>query len=261
VQTKWLEWYYLIFLLPAGLSVLVLLLSGLSSHGGGHHDAGGAHAGGDAMHGIHAHAHDLHGGHGDAAHAHGAHAGSHDAGHGGDHGHDGHHGAAHGEGTSLAQRALSFFGIGRAPITISSGSLMLGWGLCGYVAVETLRPTLRLPGVFILPSLGAAAAGALVFAKVFGEIAARLIPQDESFALTRDSLVGLTATVVYPVSETEGRIHVFDAFRTLHVEPARTAAGRPPIPRGADVTVVALDPEQDNLIVEPSPGGAAPPAA
>jgi hypothetical protein len=253
---EWLQWYGLIFVLPAAVSVLVLLLSGLSGHGGGHghggvgHDVGLHHAHGMGdLHGGHAHAGGgLHGGH-----AHGA---AHDAA-GSGHGHAQAHAHGHNspslehEGLGLTQRTLAFFAFGRAPVTIVLGSFMLGWGLCGLTALTLLKPTLVFPAAFVPPALGAAIGGALVFAKVFGEIAAHLIPHEESFAVTLDDLVGLTATVVYTVSEAEGRVHVFDAFRTLHVEPARTAAGAEPIQKGVEVRIVGLDPAGAYVVVEP----------
>jgi membrane protein implicated in regulation of membrane protease activity len=87
---------------------------------------------------------------------------------------------------------------------------------------------------------------------VFGEIAAHLIPQEESSAVSVEDLVGLFGTVVYPVSDTEGRIHVFDAFRTLHVEPAHVAPGAASIAKGTSVKVTAISPDGDYLIVTPA---------
>ena len=81
--------------------------------------------------------------------------------------------------------------------------------------------------------MGVAAIGSLLTAKLFGELAARVMPRDESYALTRDALLGLTRKVVFPVSETTGRVHLYDEFHTLHVAPARVAPGSAPIGRGA----------------------------
>lgn len=249
---EWLQWYNLIFIIPAAVSILVLLLSGLGGHGGhGHSAAGHAHGVGD-LHAGHAHSiGNLHGGHAHAAGgSHGAHghAAGHETGAAG-HAHGQHGAAAHHEGISPAARALSFFAVGRAPVTIVLGSMMLGWGMCGYITVGLLQPALRLPAAFVPPALGFAVGGGLVFAKVFGEIAAHLIPQEESSAVSLEDLVGLFGTVVYPVSESEGRIHVFDAFRTLHVEPARVITGAATVGKGAGVRVTGISPDGDYLLV------------
>lgn len=243
---EWLHWYYLVFLLPAAVAIVLLLLSGLGGHQGGHgHAHGGPGAHGHPGFGFRFHSH--HGG------AHGAHAGAHGAAHGhAAHGHA-HHGTHGGVGRepNPAQQMLGFFGFGRAPLPVVFGSLMIGWGLFGILALEILRPILHLPVLFVGPAMLIAAVGALVCAKLFGELAARVMPKDESFAISTEGLLGLTGTVVYPTCETEGRVHVFDEFRTLHVKPARVAAGCPALPKGMEVIVASMDPERGTLIVEP----------
>jgi hypothetical protein len=242
---EWLHWYYLIFLLPAATAVLVLLMTGLGGTHGGH--SHGAHGG------LHLHAHAGHGhahgmGHGHATTA--AHGHAHQAAGGHSHAsHGAHHGHQHEP--SAARQLLGFFGVGRAPVTIVVGSLMIGWGFCGTVALELLRPILRFPALFVGPSALIAAAGALLCAKVFGELAARVMPEDESYAISREGLMGLTGKVVYAVTEDGGRIHVFDQFRTLHVTPARVAPGAAPIQKGTEVIVASMDPERRFVVVEP----------
>jgi membrane protein implicated in regulation of membrane protease activity len=252
MSTEWLHWYYLIYLLPAAVAVLVLLMTGMGGHHGGHSHA--AHGG------LHLHAH--HGAHaGGAAHGHAAshasthagHAHPHQHAHGSHHSHTGHSQGSHGErnGPSAAQQLLGFFGVGRAPITIVIGSLLIGWGLFGFGATELLRPLLRYPALFVGPSLAAAAVGSLLSAKLIGEFAARVMPQDETYAISREGLVGLTGKVVYPVSETGGRVHVYDQFHTLHVASARVTPGAGPMEKGSEAIVVSIDPNNRYLVVEP----------
>lgn len=234
MSAEWLEWYYLIYLLPAAVAVFVLLLSGFAGHDGAH-----AHGGADvhadvSFHGAALHAHFG----GDHGHLHAEHGASHhDAGHG-DH-------EPHG---SMA-RILGFFGVGRAPLTIVVGSLMIGWGLTGLAVTAALRDTFPNTLAPIPFAAVAAGFGALLTAKVFGELTARIMPGDESFAITRNDLVGLTGTAIYPVSDDLGRIHVWDRNRTLHSESARLAEPGQPIPRGTEVVVTALDPSGRYLLV------------
>ena len=77
------------------------------------------------------------------------------------------------------------------------------------------------------------------------------MPKDETYAIKRDALVGLTGTVVYPVCETAGRVHVRDRHRNCHQAAARVAPGQPAIPKGAPIIVATLDPDRRYLIVEP----------
>lgn len=249
MSPEWLHWYYLIFLLPAAIAVFVLLLSGLGGHHGGH---GHAHHGGFHAHG---HAAGLHG------HAHGVGQAAHGAGHGPAHGSHGHgsqvrsgtHHAARpsSSGQNALRQLLGFLGIGRAPIAFVLGCLMIGWGLFGALAITLLQPVLGYPLLFVPPALLMAAAGGILFARLFGGLAARYMPQDESYAIPRDGLVGLTGKVVFPVTESGGRVHIFDAHRTLHAESARIAPGVLPIEKGTEVIVTCMDPQRRWLVVEP----------
>jgi membrane protein implicated in regulation of membrane protease activity len=146
---------------------------------------------------------------------------------------------------------LGFFGMGRAPVPIVLGSLLIGWGLFGLAATDTLKPILRLPALFVPPSLAIAAAGALVTAKLFAELSARLLPRDETYALSREGLLGLTGRVVYPVTETTGRVHLYDQYHTLHVMSARVAPGAPSIDKGSEVIIASSGPANRYVMVEP----------
>jgi hypothetical protein len=231
VNTEWLRWYYLIYLLPAGVAVLLLLLSGLSAGGDSDGDAGDV---GDTG--------DVSAGGGDISDAADVAADGQD-GDGGD--------LDDSESPGGARALLAFLGIGRAPLTLVLGSLMIGWGLFGLGANEILRPILKAPGLFVGPSLGIACVGGLICAKVSAELAARVMPKDESYAITRDQLVGLAGRVAYPVSETMGRVHLRDRFKTLHVASARVAPGQPPIERGTEIIVASMDPNRRYVVVEP----------
>lgn len=213
-----LRWYNLIFLLPAGVAILVLLVAGLESGDDSDadlSDAGDAGEGGETAEGD-----DL----GDAE-----------------------EGAEDGTGRHL----LGFFGVGRAPLTIVLAALLIGWSVGGFAANEALQPRLGVPTRFIGLSLAVAAGCALVSAKLFAELAARFMPKDESYALSQADLVGLTGKVIYPISETAGRIHIRDRYRTLHVKPARVAPGAAPIAKGVEVIVASEDAQKRYVVVEP----------
>jgi membrane protein implicated in regulation of membrane protease activity len=247
MNAEWLHWYYLIYLLPAAVAALVLLMTGLSGHHGSH-----GHAGHGGSH--------LHGGHGAGHGSSGVHRGVHSGTRGpsaANHSHArGHHSPPRESGPSrtpgVGHQLLGFFGVGRVPLTLVIGSLMIGWGWAGMAVTDTLQRSLHWPpALFVGPALAAAAAGSLATAKLFGELSVRLLPKDESYAIGREGLLGLTGKVVYPVTETGGRVHLFDQYRTLHVKPARVRPGEPPIENGTEVIVASLDLERDTLIVEP----------
>jgi hypothetical protein len=232
MSSQWLEWYYLIYLLPAAVAVFVLLASGFAGHEGGHADGADVHAD-FSMHGG-AHFADGHAGHFHLDHHHAGHDGGGDT--------DGHSPGA-------STRLLGFFGVGRAPLTMVVGSLMIGWGLFGLGATELLREAFPDSLGFIPVAMAAATGGALLTAKVFGELTARLMPGDESFAIRANDVVGLTATVIYPVSDALGRVHVWDRNRTLHARTARLAEPGEALERGVVVLITGMDPTGRHLLV------------
>ena len=149
---EWLHWYYLIYLVPAGTAVLVLLTSGL----GGHHSglARGGH-GGPHLHLSHGAAHPSVGPAHPAAHTPAtttAHAHAPVGPHAPTRGHGNHGARPVATAPGGARQLLGFFGIGRAPLPLVIGSLLIGWGFFGLAATEALRPLLRLPALFALPS-------------------------------------------------------------------------------------------------------------
>ncbi len=242
-----LGWQYLIFLLPMAISALLLLLSSLKlGHRGGH------------------------GGHGHAGHAHGGHASS--AGHRGHeairapahspaHAPPSHHSSASGHKTKAAEAqerpnvtinnhfVWNLTGSRNAPLPMVLEAFFLVWGLCGYWANRMWIHGEGLPPAKILPSVAAALVGGLIGARLAAEVLGRMMPEDESLVVSREGLYGLIGKVAFPVSETSGRIHVYDSFGTLHDEMCRVEAGRPTISRGGRAMVVDRD-TGGRLIVE-----------
>lgn len=233
--TVLLQWHYLIFVLPFAVAAMMLLLSAthLGHHAGSHGHAG--HAGG---HGV------SHSGtHG--APAHGGHAGSHP--HAGSHRHNGKHDSAHDH--SVASSLARLLGAGRAPLIMVVEAFCLGWGFAGFWTNELLLHTPNPHFLAVIPSLGVATVGGLITARIAGVVVSRLFPTDETFAVSRNALFGVVGTVTFPVSETAGRIHVYDEFGSLHDEVCRVAEGHPTIERGRQAIVLDMD-LSGHLIVE-----------
>lgn len=228
------QWYYLIYLVPGGVALLLLLLSTLG--GGMRHGHAGA---GHGHHGM-GHRGAGHGHHAPAAHApaptHGA------------HGHK--HAAPRAGGSGRGPGLLAFFGLGRVPAPLAWGSALLGWGLFGFWGTQFWQGLPHVSVSFALPALATALAGAFMTEKATVEAAARLLPRDETYVTSAVDLCGQTGTVAFPVDEARGRANVYDAHGTLHDMAARTAPGQPGIARGRRVLVVDYDSVKDQVIVE-----------
>lgn len=219
--SEFVQWYYLIYLLPGGIALVLLLLSGMGGGLGHHH-------------------------HGGLGHGHPGSLGHHGAGHRGPATHQPRTAGSAGRPSPL----LTFFGLGRVPAPLVWGSALLGWGVFGFWATQLWQNLLHTPGAFVLPALGVAIAGAAVTEKVTVETAARLLPRDESFATGTVDLCGLRGTVAFPVDEKRGRVHVYDVYGTMHDVPARSASGQGLIARGHAVRVTDYDAVTGQVIVE-----------
>jgi hypothetical protein len=242
-----LHWHYMIFLLPMGLAALFLLLSSLrigrpghrGHHGpritsAGRHSNGGQHR----AHGTSGSAHPR--GH------HGLKVGRHNSGP-----------KPSGNKTLSATPmtlVLSLIGADRAPLPLAIEMYCLSWGIVGFWANRLLLPADSVPSLLsMLPSLTMALVGGIAGARIGSELAFRLMPRDETTAISRHALYGLTGTVVFPATETAGRIHVYDEFGSLHDESCRIANGHTAIAKGRRAIIVDMD-NTGRLIVEECAG-------
>lgn len=231
------QWYYLMYLLPGGLAMLLLLLSSVSGGGRHHHHPGAASHAHHA--GMGGHAHRVVGGHRHGGPKHPAPKAA---------------GARGGGGTpNPAQQVLAFFRVGRVPGLFLWGSFLLGWGLFGFWGTRLWEAALHRLALFALPSLVTALAGALAVAKVTGEMGARLLPDDVSLATDTIDLCGSVGTVAFPIDQTRGRVHVYDAHGTLHDVRAVILPGQETIARGRRILVADYDEAHGLLIVEELP--------
>ncbi len=211
------QWYYLMYLLPGGIALALLLLSTL---GGGLHR--GHHSGGGMRHG------------------------------GGRHSGVKHNGAKHRTGAAAARPngMAAFFGLGRVPGPLVWGSALLGWGVFGFWGTQFWQGLLHVPSAFVLPALATALLGAFGIEKATVEAVSRLLPGDESFAVSTVELCGLMGTAAFPVDAARGRVHIYDAHGSLHDVSARTGPSAAAIARGRKVLVTDYDAVGDLVIVE-----------
>lgn len=219
-----LTWPYLIFLVPGGLAVLLLLLSSLTSLGGDSAGESDVNADVDADAEGHLDV-DVH----------------HD-------GHDGEH-----DTHSPSFNLLHFLGVGKAPLTLVLGAFLLGWGFAGFWANQLLTPTLKSPAAFVGPAVLLALVGAVVMARAVAAVAVRVIPKSATAAVSRESLVGQEASVVYPISSTAGRAFYYDKNAVLHDVTCRVRPGEATIGKGRKIILSGWDEATSRFWAEASP--------
>jgi len=239
-----LEWWNLVYVIAFFFALLYAVLNavGLASHGAGvEHDVGdasvdhdvGAHV--DVAHDVDAHVdHDVHVG---ADHHvpdfHADHAGP-----------AGVAAPAH-AGPSLLEEALSFFGIGKVPLSIVLMTFLITFAIVGWAANTLLRPVLATPAAFFPISCCAAVALGLGATKLLAGTLGRYLKPIESAALWRGDLVGRIATTSLSVNATFGTALARDEYGTLHKVTCRVAQGAQCIPKGQTVLLVRFVPVRE----------------
>ena len=212
-----LQWWNLIFLLPAVAALLYLLLLALGAlpaegdHGDVHMEPG-LHV---EIHGAHIEIHpgdlpdDL------------AHDVSHDS--------------------DPFRGALSLIGVGRIPLSLVLMSFLFLWGFFGWVGNQVFGSLLPSPALFLWPSLAVALVGAGAFTRFLAIRLGRVMPSTESYGASTRELVGRIADVRYAVTESSGTVQLYDTYGTMHEVPARVLPGEAPIPSGERVVLWRYD--------------------
>lgn len=234
------DWHYMIYEIPLFIGGLFMVITAIRPHG--HHVAGHGHMGDHVAVHMPAHAPVPAGGHpAPAAHAaapsaHGAHAQTH-----------AHTSAGPAENRDALWYLGVIFGFRDAPVALVVDAGMMGWGVFGFWATTVFFHTPE--PIATLAPLAIAAGCGFGAMHVSGRIFARFLPKDETDVVSRNGLFGLTGTVVYPVTSSAGRVHIYDPYGTLHDESCRVASGADSIARGAKVLVTDMD-EAGRIIVE-----------
>ena len=248
-----LDWYNAIFWGPFLVGAILLAVSSLRI--GGHHGSGHGAAHG---HGLRVHA----GGGMRHAPAPTSHAPAH---HGGQAARGVSGSARNGRASGDSQTTLAadprhypwrgrglvtaILGTGSAPALVVFELFLVCYGVIGMLANGMLLHPPSPAFLSIAASTGIAIGLGAVIARLSAGLLSKIIPSDETCIVTREGLFGLTGTVAYPISETGGRIHIFDEFGTLHDETCSVAAGQSPIGKGSTVRVVDIQAD-GKLVVE-----------
>jgi hypothetical protein len=133
---------------------------------------------------------------------------------------------------------LSWLNVGRVPFLILLILGLAAFALAGF-ALQGLAAALVAPLPAPLAAIAALAAAVPVL-RVATRVLARLIPRDESYAVSADDLVGATAEVTLgPLDQgLPGQVRALDRHGNAHLLRARAAPDAPAMPAGARVLLV-----------------------
>lgn len=132
---------------------------------------------------------------------------------------------------------MSWLNRGGVPLLVLIMIGLASFAMAGF-AIQGLAQALLAPLPTLIASLLAVMA-ALPMTRALSRWTARIIPSDESNAISQSDLIGLTGTVTLgPLDQGKpGRVRVRDLHGNIHVLRAKAAAGHL-IPQGASVLVV-----------------------
>ncbi|PSJ57102.1 OB-fold-containig protein [Pseudaminobacter soli (ex Li et al. 2025)] len=146
------------------------------------------------------------------------------------------------EGSHLGE-VFDWLNFGRVPFSVLAMLLLVVFGAAG-IALFQLLPSLPIWSY----AIAAAPASVLVTQYVGGWIA-RVLPQDESYAVNHEQLIGRRGVVTLgPLDDgPPGSVRVRDEHGELHTIRARPADAGGRIDKGAEVVVVEAAPQPGRI--------------
>lgn len=146
-----------------------------------------------------------------------------------------------GDSNSGLVNAVSWLNVGGVPLLVFILIVLAYFSMAGFL-IQSVARDIAAP----LPTwMAAAAATALALPLVRGtsRLVAKIIPKDESYAISLRDLVGRVGEVmVGPLdSGLPGRVRVTDMHGNPHFVAAVAAPQSPPLPQGTSVLLVDLD--------------------
>lgn len=122
------------------------------------------------------------------------------------------------DGDALGQPSLlNWLNVGKLPLLMLIVVFLFSFGLVGLVLQQLIAGIFGRPGPWWLAAPLAVAA-ALPFTRLFGRLVARILPGDETTAVSRETLVGRWATIVTGKAEvgSAAQARVRDAHGQTH---------------------------------------------
>ena len=154
----------------------------------------------------------------------------------------GHHGA-HGErpAGSATFNMLSWFGVGRVPISLWLSGAMLGWGAFGIAAASVTHERAFDVRTALLLSIAVALVGALATTRMLALIVTRVVPIHETYAKRRHGRLGSVGEAIFPIDAAFGMVGIRDERGEFFQVGCRAEAGVGTIAKGTRVKLVGYN--------------------
>ena len=162
---------------------------------------------------------------------------------------------------------LTWFGVGRVPLSILFMVLFFAWGAIGFMINNALKARMGETWQVAAYSLPAAAFGSLLLTRVVSGLITRYVPLNETYAGRRHDLLGAVGEAIFDIDENFGMASVRDERGNLYHVPCRLAGGPsaaagtraadgnapPAIAKGAKAKLVGYNGKLKLYLVIPDP--------
>jgi len=138
----------------------------------------------------------------------------------------------------ILEEALSFFGIGKVPLSVIIMTFLIGFSVTGWAANTLLKGILITPVLFFPVSCFAALFCGLTLTKLLAGTLGRIMKPVETSAVRGSSLAGCIGRASLPVTDRFGTALVHDRYGSLHKVMCKVAEGAETVPKGRHVLLV-----------------------
>jgi len=143
-----------------------------------------------------------------------------------------------------ALKALSILGIGKVPLSITIVSMLLLWGVIGWTSNSFLEEFIQTSTAYASISLAAAFIGSILLTSLISKGLVKILPSTETYASSREDLIGRVGTAISSVDSRFGRVRVLDAHRSMIDVTCVVDSEEIPIPEGSKVLLYEYNPEK-----------------
>ena len=136
---------------------------------------------------------------------------------------------------------LTWFGVGRVPLSILFMVLFFAWGAIGFMINNALKETMGETWQVAAYSLPAAAFGSLLLTRIISRLITRFLPLNETYARRRHDLLGSVGEAIFDITSEGGLVSIRDERGNLFQVPGRVGDGVDAIPKGSRVKLVTYN--------------------
>ncbi len=142
---------------------------------------------------------------------------------------------------NVAFNVLSWFGVGRVPVSLWLSGAMLGWGAFGIGAAALMKERATEPSLAITLALAIATIGGLATTRMLTIIVTRIVPIHETYARRKHELLGSVGEAIYPIDASFGMAGIRDERGELFQVGCRVEDGVGPIAKGTRVKLIGYN--------------------